>query len=77
MGRAVIGAVGVIFESEGGTLSADAAVQQSPEADVYKRQIQKRKSGTHLLNMIPEFCGYFCRVAHTIEGRSYLSLIHI
>ena len=32
VGRAVIGAVVVIFESEGGALAADAAVQQSPEA---------------------------------------------
>lgn len=31
MGRAVIGAVGIVFESEGGALAADAAVQQFPE----------------------------------------------
>ena len=41
------------------------------------RRIQKRKSGTHLLDMIPEFCGYFCRVAHTIEGRSYRLVVVI
>ena len=43
VGRAVIGAVGVIFESEGGTLSTDAAVQQSPESFVPEfREISHR-----------------------------------
>ena len=27
--------------------------------------------------MMPEFCGYFCRVAHAIEGRSYCLIIVI
>ena len=40
-------------------------------------RIQKRKSGTHLLDMIPEFCGYFCRVAHAIESRSYRLVVVI
>ena len=72
MGRAVIGAVGIIFESEGGTLAADAAVQQSPEAFVPEfgelghgilrrrdsRALCGRYSGRHFfLNSVPAFHG--------------------
>ena len=27
--------------------------------------------------MIPEFCGYFCRIVHAIEGRSYCLIVVI
>ena len=72
VGRAVLGAVGIIFESEGGTLAADAAVQQSPEAFVPEfreighsilcrrdsRALRGRYSGRHfLLNSVPAFHG--------------------
>lgn len=72
VGRAVIGAIGVIFESEGGALAADTAVQQSPEAFVPEfreighgilrrrdsRALRSRYSGRYfLLNSVPAFHG--------------------
>ena len=72
VGWSVIGAVGIIFESEGGTLAADAAVQQSPEALVPEfrkighgilrrrdsRALRSRYSGRYfLLNSVPAFHG--------------------
>ena len=72
VGRALIGAVVVIFESEGGALAADAAVQQSPEAFVPEfreighsilrcrdgRALRGRYSGRYfLLNSVPAFHG--------------------